>query len=123
MRGIIEEVAADNLGRAVDFASPREAYSQRSRFYAFIAAVKRDLTASPAWMDKAAREDLTSFLQRAMAVEFLVQASTLIVRPRDESPLADKLRGARVLDAPTPAAAADPAEASLAALLEKTNAR
>lgn len=123
MRALIEEIAADNLGREISFDSPREAYGQRSRFYAFIAAVKRDLTHKPAWMDEAAARDLTEFLQRAMLMEFVIQGSSLIIRPRDESPLAAKLRAAKVIGEPTPPTEDSAAEASLSSLLEKINAK
>jgi len=119
MRALIEEVAADNLGREVLLDSPKQAYSQRSRFYAYIAAIKRDLTHRPPWMDDATARDLTEFLQRAMLMEFTIDGPKLIIRPRDETPFADKLRAAKVIGAPAPAADAD---ASIATLLEKINA-
>ena len=123
MRVLIEEIAADNLARQIEFDSPREAYSQRSRFYAFIAAVKRDLTTKPAWMDEKAAADLTSFLQRAMLMEFVIEGRNLTIRPRDESPFAAKLRFAKIVGEPSPPTEDSAAEASLSSLLEKINVK
>lgn len=123
MRALIEDVVADNLPRKVALTSPREAAGLRSRFYAYIAAIKRDLTKKPVWMDEAASRDLTAFLQRAMTVEFRIEASDLIVRPRDESPITDKIRAATILAPAGEAPAADAAAESLQSILEKLNAK
>lgn len=121
MRALIEDVCADNLARKVSLASAKEAAGLRSRFYSYIAAIKRDLTKRPAWLDPAAAEDLTDFLKRAMTVEFRIEDKDLIVRPRDESPLTDSLRAATILPSrDAPAEAADPAADTLARLLGKT---
>lgn len=121
MRALLEEVAADNLARKVTLASPKEAMALRSRFYAYVAAIKRDLTKKPVWLDGPAAADLTDFLKRAMTIEYRIEGNDLIVRPRDESPLTDSLRAATILpsrDAP-PQAAPDAAADSLKRLLEK----
>ena len=120
MRALIEDVAADNLARKVTLASAKEAAGLRSRFYAYIAAIKRDLTRHPVWMDAAAAKDLTEFLKRAMTVEFRVDGQDLIVRPRDESPLTDSIRNATILSPRGEAApASDAADEVLANLLKR----
>lgn len=124
IRSLLEEVAADNLGRRVPFASPKQAFGQRSRVYAYIAAIKRDLTHRPAWLGEAEAADLRDFLQRAMTLELVVSGNDLIVRPRDESPMADAFRKATLVDAaPAPESEAKAADSSLARLLEKTHAK
>ena len=121
MRVLLEEVCADNLARKVSLASPKEAAALRSRFYAYISAIKRDLTKKPVWLDAATAADLSDFLKRAMTVEFRIEGQDLIVRPRDESPLTDSLRAATILPSRDAAAApsVDAAEDVLDSLLRR----
>lgn len=126
MRALLEEVAADNCGRRIPFDTRAEAHSLRARFYAYLAAIKRDLAKRPAWMSDSEAADLTEFLKRAMALQFRIDGSAFIVEARDETPLSDKLRSAEVIP-PREGSAAVPStvnaeDTTLQRLLEKTNA-
>ncbi len=125
MRVLLEEVAADNCARRVPLESHSEAHSLRARFYAYLAAIKRDLAKRPSWMSEGDAADLTEFLKRAMALQFRIVDNAFIVEPRDETPLSDKLRNAEVIP-PREGSTATPSttnaeESSLQRLLEKTS--
>lgn len=122
LRGLVEEVVASNAPMVVECASERQARGLRAQYYQYQAAVKRDCERPPAWMTPVEVQDLKDFLRRLMAVQFSIAGSNFIVQPRDESPTAKLLEGARPLT-PTGEAPTAGAEASLQRLLEKTRER
>jgi hypothetical protein len=113
----IIDICAGGESVTVPFENEKAARGQRSRWYQFLSALKRDANNPPAWADKQAAIDK---VRRAMSIEVTQHGEKLIYRNRDASPVSQaysKMIVEKVDVSLAPIATSE--EESLAKLMEK----
>lgn len=97
MRTAVERVTDMNLPLVVECGTERKARSLRGRYYQYLAACKRDADKPPSIWSELEHESHKRFLRALYTVEFAVEGTQFVIRPRDKSPLATMLASAELL--------------------------
>lgn len=79
---LIDQVSDGAVATKV-FESEKQARGQRSRWYQFLGALKRDANNPPAWVNKV---EAVERAKKAMAIEVSLSGKTLTFRCRDTGP-------------------------------------